>query len=308
VTGKRVKHLLEYAVFGLLSGIVQLLPLKSVHRLADALGDFTYRMLGSRRAITLDNLAKGLPELSPERHVEIARGVFRSIARAFLELTWMPRFSAQQLREFAPVEDADIIPDALGKKRGLIFLTAHFGNWELGGQTVIIHAGAPILIVVKPQSNPYVDRAVNRRRMQYGARVVPMGESIRGVLKALEQGETVGLAADQSAAKQSVWVKFFGREVPVHQGPAVFALRTRAPIVLAFAVRQSDGTYQIKMELVKYDDLVDYTPENVEELTRRHVVQTEAMIRRYPEQWMWTHRRWKTGPEEKPVKATHAAS
>jgi KDO2-lipid IV(A) lauroyltransferase len=306
VNGKNVSHLLEFSAFAVLSLFVQLLPLKWVQRLGAGLGSLAYRLLGSRRAITLDNLEKGLPELSGERRVEIARGVFRSITTAFLEVLWLPRFSAEELRRFAHAENAEIITDELAKKRGLIFLTAHFGNWEMAGQMVSIHTGTPMLMIVKPQSNLYVDRAVNRRRTQFGARVIPMGESVRGVLKALQEGETIGIAADQSAAKQSIWVEFFGREVPVHQGPAVFALRTRAPIILAFSVRQGDGSYQIKMDSIEYDDLVDYTQSSIEELTRRHVVRTEEVIRQYPEQWMWTHRRWKTGPEEKPSKANDA--
>lgn len=300
MNAKAVKHYLEYLAFGLLSLVVQVLPVKAAQAIGSALGGLAYRMLASRRAITLDNLAKGLPELTPERRVEIAQNVFRGIATAFLELLWFPRLSPKALTDLARVESAHLVTDALAKGRGVVFLTAHFGNWEIGAQSVSVKAGTSILIVVKPQSNPYVDRAVNRRRTQFGCRVVPMGESVRPVLKALEAGEVIGVAADQSAAKQSVWVKFFGREVPVHQGPAVFALRTRAPIVLTFAIRQADGTYRVISEMIEYDDLVGYTPENVQELTRRHVERTEAMIRRYPDQWMWTHRRWKTGPEEKP--------
>jgi len=300
MSAKRVNHVLEYAGFGLLTLVVQLLPVKAAQRLGSALGGLAYRVLSSRRAITLDNLAKGLPELSPEKRVEIARNVFRGIATSFLEILWFPRLTPETLLDFARVENAHLVSEALAKGRGLIFLSAHFGNWEIGAQAVSVRTGKPMLMIVKPQSNPFVDRAVNRRRAQFGCWVVPMGESVRPVLKNLEAGGLVAVAADQSAAKQSIWVRFFGREVPVHQGPAAFALKTRAQIVMSFAVRQDDGTYAVTMKMLDFDDLVGYTPENVEELTRRHVQYTEEMIRRNPEQWMWTHRRWKTGPEEKP--------
>ena len=302
---RTLKHLLEYLAFMMLVGIVLILPLKAVQRLARGLGSLAYRILPLRRAITLDNLTKGMPELSPERRVQVARGVFQSVTTAFLEMLWLPRFTAEKLRAFAPVEDPHLLQDTRDKGKGVVFLTAHFGNWEIVGQTVSVNLGAPVLIIVKPQSNPYVGRAIAKRRTQFGARVVPMGESVRPVIQALRAGETVALAGDQSATRQSVWADFFGREVPVHQGPAAFALRTRSDMVLAFAVRQPDGTYRTKLQRVDYDDLADYTPENVEELTRRHVRQTEAVIREHPEQWMWTHRRWKTGPDEKPGTRAH---
>lgn len=302
MSAKSVKHLLEYGAFGLLSLIVQMLPVKTVQRFGSALGGLAYRLLSSRRAITLDNLAKGMPELTPHNRIEVARNVFRGVATSFLEVLWFPRLSSQALGTLARVENEQLIGEALAKGRGLVFLSAHFGNWEIGAQAVSVKTKIPMLLIVKPQANPYVDRAVNRRRTQYGCSVVPMGESVRPVLKRLESGGVVAMAADQSAAKQSVWVKFFGREVPVHQGPAVFALRTRAKIVVSFALRNHDGTYRVMLEMLDYDDLVGYTPENVQELTRRHVERTEAVIRQHPEQWMWTHRRWKTGPEEKPGK------
>jgi KDO2-lipid IV(A) lauroyltransferase len=131
-----------------------------------------------------------------------------------------------------------------------------------------------------------------------------MGISIREILRALQNGYVVGMASDQAAAKESVAVNFFGREVPTFQGPAMFALRTHAPMMMGLAVRQMDGTYQLRFHRVPSDDLDGVTDANIKELTRRHVELTEKLIREHPEQWMWMHKRWKHVPDRIPIKET----
>ena len=120
-----------------------------------------------------------------------------------------------------------------------------------------------------------------------------MGISVREILRTLKEGGIVALAADQSAPKESVMVNFFGRNVPTFQGPAIFSLKTGAPIILGCTVRQENGNYTMHLAHVPSDDLNGVSDENVLELTRRQVQMTEAIIRQKPEQWMWMHKRWK---------------
>ena len=162
----------------------------------------------------------------------------------------------------------------------------------------------PFYIIVKGQANDYVDHVINRWREKFGAHTVPMGISIREILRALQNGHVVGMASDQAAAKESVAVNFFGREVPTFQGPAMFALRTHAPLIIGLAVRQSDGIYRLRFHRVPSDDLDGVTDANVKELTRRQVELTEKIIREHPEQWMWMHKRWKHVADRVPIKIT----
>ena len=124
-----------------------------------------------------------------------------------------------------------------------------------------------------------------------------MDISVRRVLKALSEGRVVGILADQTAPMESVSVEFFGRMVPTFEGPAVFSLKTGAPIVMACALRISEGKYSVEFQEIQTDDLKGFSDENVETLTQRHVSLTEEIIRKNPDQWMWMHKRWKHVPD-----------
>jgi len=184
-----------------------------------------------------------------------------------------------------------------GKQKGIVFLTAHFGSWELAIQAISVYTNAHVCTIAKAQSNIFVDRVINQWRMLFGLKIIPMGVSVREIIRTLQQGEIIALAADQTAPKESVSVEFFGRHVPTFQGPAVFSLKTGAPIILGCTVRQKDGNYKMHLVQVPGDDLVGFSDEHVLELTKRQVRLTEEIIRQYPEQWMWMHKRWKHVPD-----------
>jgi KDO2-lipid IV(A) lauroyltransferase len=125
-----------------------------------------------------------------------------------------------------------------------------------------------------------------------------METSLREILKALHNGEAVGLVADQAAPKENVPTEFFGTMVPTHQGPSALCLKMGCPMIMAFSVRRPDGSYDAFIQEVPTQDLRDDSAENVNELTRRHVKITEETIRKYPDHWMWQHKRWKHVPLE----------
>jgi KDO2-lipid IV(A) lauroyltransferase len=188
--------------------------------------------------------------------------------------------------------------DAYKKGKGVIILTAHFGNWELLAQCSTVKLGFPLNVVVKTQSNPLINQTINKRRLLFGNRTIPMETSLREILRALRNGEAVGLVADQAAPKENVPIEFFGTMVPTHQGPSAFCLKMGCPMVAAFTVRQPDGTYDAFLQEVPSQDLQGDNEENVIELTRRHVKITEDFIRKHPDHWMWQHKRWKHVPLE----------
>jgi KDO2-lipid IV(A) lauroyltransferase len=289
---KRVQYLVEYLLFEATAFVVQLLPLDVVRTVASRIGEMVF-LLRYRTSVTLSNLANAYPS-TPKADLEVlARKVYQSVAVTLFEMLWFPRITADELPGVIECVNAGDVRALGARGNGVILLTAHFGNWELLGQCMRFAVGRSISAVVKPQANPYVDAAINRRRAQFGNTIIPMDRAVREVLRTLHAGGVAGMLADQAAAKESLAVPFFGREVPTYQGPAVFALRTRAPLLLGFAVRQADGNYSATFQPVPMDDLQEYNEANIIELTRRHVAMTEKMIREYPEQWMWMHRRWK---------------
>ncbi len=288
-------HLVEYALFQIAGFFLRLLPFRTVQHLGAAAGQFVGVTLGYRRAVTLDNLRNAFPEWDQAKLDAVVRGSFRSVGISLFEFMYLPKMSAADVNEVCLVTNAELVRKAYSCGRGALMLTAHFGNWELLAQAFFTSTGIPLHIIVKPQANKLVDEKINRWRTRLGNGVVSM-DSIREMLRLLRENKAVGIVADQTAAKESISVPFFGRDVPTYEGPAVLSLKTDTPLIAGFAVRQENGTYEAWFEEVPSSDLSEFTPQHVAELTRRHVALTESVIRQHPEQWMWMHKRWKHVP------------
>jgi KDO2-lipid IV(A) lauroyltransferase len=290
-------HILEYVLFASAGFFIRLLPLRYVHRTGFVLARIFYPLLLSRRKVALNNLRNAFPEMNDSTRKKIAFRSFQNISATFAELLWHKNLTKETIRQRVRIENPDLIKQVQAEKKGMIFLTAHFGSWELANQAVAVYTNSNMCVVAKQQSNLLVDRLLTRWRSLFGIEVVLMGIGVRKMLEALKKGEIVGLIADQSAPKESVAVEFFGRLVPTYEGPAVFSLRTGAPLILGCTVRQEDGNYKMQLTRVPCDDLHGASDENIRELTQRQVRMTEKIIRQYPEQWMWMHKRWKHVPD-----------
>lgn len=289
-------HLAEYVAFQTLAFLAMLLPLSGVRWLGRNLGAFVFDFVGYRKAVTLGNLRRAFPEKPDDELVEIARGAYKSLGISLLELVWYPKMSREQVEHAMHFHNPEVLRNAYDQGKGLLILTAHFGNWELLGGCIVVQFGFRVFGIAKTQSNRLVNRAIDERRMQFGNKVIPMETSLREVMRALRDGEAVGIVADQAAPKENDLIEFFGTKLPTHQGPSVFSLKMGSPLIAVFSVRRADGSYDAYVEEVPSSDLKEYTPENVTELTRRHVRITEDFIRRFPDQWMWMHKRWKHVP------------
>ena len=289
----RPKHILEYIFFQITGLIVRLLPLRFVNKTGFALARLAYPILKSRRNVALQNLRYAFPEMDEARREEIAFRSFQSVSATFLELLWYPNFTKDGIKKRVHIDNIELLKKLQEKKKGIVFLTAHFGSWELATQAISVYSDSQVCTIAKPQSNLLIDRVITRWRELFGLKIVSMGVSVREILRTLQDGGIIALAADQSAPKESIAVEFFGRNVPTFQGPAIFSLKTGAPILLGCTVRQEDGNYIMHLVHVPSDDLNNASDETIYELTRRQVQMTEAIIRQYPEQWMWMHKRWK---------------
>lgn len=265
-----------------------------------------YYVMGGRRRIALDNLRHAFPEYSTQRLSEIAKGAFRNYGIAIMELLWFPRLTDEVMASLVKLQNPERITEAFAQGRGLVMLSGHFANWELIAFAVGSLSRVPFTIIVQTQNNAKVDKVINEHRCLRGNRVVPMGMSVREIIKTLNDKKVVAIAPDQSGPKEGTYVEFFGRLVATHQGPAVFALRTGAPLQMGFMVRLSDGTYSVKIEDIPTDNLPGDDEEKVRELTQRHTALLERYIREYPDHWLWMHRRWKHVQE--PVRSTPGAS
>jgi len=289
----KLKHIIEYIFFQIAGSMIRLLPIRHVHRFGFAIARLAYFVLKSRRNVALQNLRNAFPEMDEVSREQIAYHSFQNVGAALLEILWYPNFTTSGIKARVSIENLELLHRLQMKRKGIVFLTAHFGSWELTSQALAVYIEAPVSAVAKTQSNILIDRVLNRWRELFGLKIISMGMNVREILRALQEGGIVVLAADQSAPKESVLVNFFGREVPTFQGPALFSLKTGAPIVLGCTTRQSDGNYRMQFVHVPTDDFLELSDENVQKLTQRQVRMTEEIIRQYPDQWMWMHKRWK---------------
>lgn len=225
----------------------------------------------------------------------IVDGVFRSIARLLTVFAKLPRLTRDNIGSVIRYEGLENFKEAQSRGRGVLIATAHLGNWEL---SAFAHAlmCAPMNIVVRPLDNPRIDDLVERRRALSGNRLISKREAAREILRALAAGEAVGILTDQNTSlEQGVFIDFFGNKACAGSAFAKFAHHSGAAVVPGFALwSESERRY-----ILRFDPAIEITGDVVEDTQRIHA-HLAAVIRQYPDQWLWIHRRWKTRPPGEP--------
>jgi KDO2-lipid IV(A) lauroyltransferase len=179
------------------------------------------------------------------------------------------------------------------ENNGVILLSAHFGNWEYIANSVAAQLNISFSVIIKPQRNPYVTNWMNKARTKWNNEIVPLGISIKQTYQTLKDKKIVAMVADQRGPEESIKIKFFRSDLSVHTGPAVLSLKTGAPILYGISVRQADYSYKTVISEISKENLPDANDEKIKELSQRHMTYLESYIRKYPEQWLWMHKRWK---------------
>ncbi len=244
------------------------------------------------RRSAMQNLAFALPGEDP---TTIVNGVFRSIARLLVAFARFPSIRRETVADWIRCEGMEHYEQAKREGRGVLFATAHFGNWEL---SAFAHAllASPMNVVVRPLDNPLIDKLVERRRALSGNRPLFKKDYARAILKALAANEAVGILIDQNASIDTgVFVDFFGRPACAGTGFAKLAARSGAAVIPGFAI-WSDRE---RRYVLRFYPPVPMTGDAARD-TQALQSQLESVIREYPDQWLWIHRRWKTRPEGAP--------
>ncbi len=275
--------------------IVRLLPWESSLRLGDWVGTFTFRVLKVRRKVALDNLRRAFPEKTHEELERIAHRAYRNFVKMTIEYIRFPDLSPQKVLQMVRIPDTSLLEWAKRNGRGLILVGGHFGNWELMG-AAIRALGYPEAFLVGEQHNKLIDNLMNQYRQRMGIAIIHMGAAVRGVIKALREGRCVALLSDQDAGKNGVFVSYFGHPASTPRGPAVFSLKTGAPIIFGSAVREDHAYHRVYLDLAAPGAVGELSEENIQRLTQAYTSILERYVRQYPDHWFWMHRRWKTLP------------
>ena len=296
-----MRDLLEYIAGWSLLKVLGWLPRPAARGIAAALAYVLYCATPRFRRIADQNLRMALPGLDAAQRRAISLGVYRSLGRLLAECAHFPRLTPENVRHVVTVHGLENYEAARAPGRGILFLTAHLGPWELGAFAHAVY-GYPIHILYRPLDNPRLDRLVNRYRMLSGNRLIDKGDAARGMLAALAKNETVGILADQNTSlDEGVFVNFFGIPASTTAGIARVALHTGAAVVPAFCVWDAASRrFRILFEKALEFSATGEREQDIRAATQQMTSIIEQYIRRYPDQWLWIHRRWKTRPAGEP--------
>lgn len=205
----------------------------------------------------------------------------------------MPWLSCDELKSISSCPNIDLINKRYEEGNGVILLSAHFSNWEYLATSVALKLNKKLSIIVKSQRNPYVNQWMNKVRTRCGNEVVPLGVSIRSIFSVLLKKGIVALVADQRGPEDSIKLDFFGRMTSVYTGPAVLSIKTNAPLIYGIMIRQKDYSYFVEFHEIDRSNLPENQQEKIKVLSERSLRYMESVIKKYPEQWLWMHKRWK---------------
>ena len=274
-----------------------MVPPRTSWRLAEILGRLWFLLDSKHRVIALNNLRRAWgEELSEKERKNIARRNFIHLARVVLELPYIRKVTSEVVEEFVTFEGVENLEAARQKGRGVLVMASHFGNWELMAVAFSLRY-RPVHLVIRPLDIPFLDSLITNIRTRGGNQMIAKKGSVRKVLRLLAAGEVVGLLIDQNPAwYEGVFVPFFKEIACTNKALSALALRTKAPVIPVYNVREANGTYRTVFEpevvLARSGDNRRDMEENTAQFNRI----IERYVRRHPEQWFWVHQRWKTRP------------
>lgn len=285
-----------YTVVRFLAVLFRLLPLRFSLWVGRRFGDVLYYLIGKRRLIAYANLKAAFGgRYTPAQLKGIIKNEYRGLSQSFIEVLKFPVLGDEHVDKYIKVEGEDKIKAALKRGRGVILLTGHFGNWELSSLVGALK-GYKMNVLARWQKFDMLNGYLNKMRSFRGANVISKDDSREMITRALNRNEVVGILSDQDGGKRGEYVEFFGRLASTPKGVAHFSLKTGAPILPVFIIREKGPYHRIVIEedisITASDDInVD-----IHEILQRFAKVLQMYVERYPGQWLWLHKRWKTTP------------
>ena len=299
-----LRYRLEYLAFWLVTVVLGVLPLGVAMRFAAGVAALIVRGSSRLRKIGLTNLRIAFPEKTDDERLAILVASYRNLGRMAAECAHLTKMNAANVRETVTPDDGPIWTNEIRphlESQGVLILTGHFGNWEMCAYAYGL-LGHPVSLVHQTIKNPLVDDWIERLRSGGGTRLFRKQEAARSVLRALKERKLVVLPLDQNQSRRAgIFVEFFGVPANTSDGLARIALRTGAPIYPAFLLRDGETSRHriVFLPRVEIGSMAD-RDSAARELTQRCTAVLEAMIRKHPDHWLWTHKRWRTRPLGEP--------
>jgi KDO2-lipid IV(A) lauroyltransferase len=289
-----ITYVLLYALVRFLS----MIPYHTGQRLGRVFGSGLARVLGGRVNVSLDNLQYIYGSRIKERELrDLNARIVVHFSQMLFEAPHILRLKPTNLERYVVFENEGNFLSAIEKGRGVLILTAHFGNWELMSAATSLRFAEKGAVIARPINFLPAERMMNQLRSRFGNKIIPKQRAMRRVLTAVKENMAIGFLMDQNVDwYEGVFTRFMGRPACTNKGLALLALRTGAPVIPMFSVRRGDGRYRIiferEVELIRTGDKT----RDLEENTQIFSGIIERYVSQYPDQWFWFHRRWKTRP------------
>ena len=288
---------MEVLAFRCVATIFQLLPRKVALALGVWIGNLSYIVLKQRRRIAISNLKIAFAKKFSDQEIQrICRKSFQGLGKNLAEFLQFPQLTTENIWELVNVEGKENLDIALGQGKGAIIFVPHFGNWELTGLITGVLIPNRIKAIVFELRNKRLNQLVWKYRQHLSAELIPKKRAIRRIILALQQNCAIGFFADQDAGDSGVFVDFFGKPASAVRSPMILALKTGAPILFSVCIRQPNNQHLVKIYEPFYIEISKNLEHDVQYNTERLLKILEREIRKYPDQWLWLHNRWKTQP------------
>jgi KDO2-lipid IV(A) lauroyltransferase len=280
----------HYYIFALPFYLFSLLPFWVIYLLSDLLYFIGFFLIGYRKQVVLTNLRNSFPEKSEEELQRIMKKFYRGLFDIFLETFKILGMSARSMEKRMAFTDLSMIKEISDKKQNMIFVMGHTGNWEWSGHSLALKKLYHVNALYHPLSNKFFDWLMLRLRSRFGMGLIPMQSSIKEMFKQRDTLNSTTFIADQTPSSENAyWTTFLNQETPVFLGTEKIAKKFNYPVVFASIEKLKRGHYIIHFRKIT-DAPVD-TPDNF--ITETHTRMLEDAIRKQPESWLWSHRRWK---------------
>jgi KDO2-lipid IV(A) lauroyltransferase len=303
----KVEDYLVYLAVRTLVCVIQALPFDLAARAAEFLGWLAYRIDKRHRQIAIENLQKAFPGKYADAELDaLVRGVFRHFCIVAIEIMHMPRrYHLHNYKQFTAQHEPARMVELLLSGRPVLFVTGHFGNWEMAGYALGLFGFRPHAIA-RPLDNPYLDDFLRSFRERTGQKLLAKHGDFANMEKLLKDGGLLATLADQDAGQRGLFVDFFGRPASTHKAVALLALEHNVPMVV-FGAPKLDGKYHLWGIDIIFPEDYAASSDPIRAITQRFTTGLESLIRQAPEQYFWVHRRWKHQPVERRKKKPLAA-
>ena len=300
---KIIKHYVEYLFLFLITYILRLFPLKINLLIAKKLGQMLFYLDKEHRKRGANNLINAFPKKNNQELQRILKNVYINLAKVYVEFLFLPYLNQNYIEKNIRIVGGENLDDTLKLNKGIIGVSGHIGNWELLG-TILVKKGYHLDAIYNPMRNPFSDQFINYIRKKTGIKLIPMKNPLRSCLNALQQNHILGLIADQDAGGDGVFVNFFNQSASTSKGPAVFAVKTKAPVIFFALIREKYDHHTLHISKPLNIKITGNAREDIYYNTKLWSDELEKWVRKYPEQWFWVHRKWHTRPKNNRIDRT----